>query len=59
MKATRKELNELRRKYDIRIDGYRIRGDADLDRIDMNKSLRAWKHRKAKLLKREEARSLI
>lgn len=42
----------MRRKYDIRIDGYSIRNDADLDRVDMSKSERAWKHRKAKLKKR-------
>ena len=47
---------KIRRKYDIRIDGYRIRRVADFDRIDMNKSERALKHRRAKLLKREELR---
>jgi len=49
----------MRRKYDICIDGYRIRGDADLDRVDMNKSERRGKRRKAKLEKRAETRLLI
>ena len=42
------------RKYDVSIDGYRIRNDADFDRLDLNKSQRRWKHRKAKLEKRAE-----
>jgi len=43
-----------RRKYDVSVDGYRIRNDADLDRVDMSRSERRWKHRKAKLEKRAE-----
>ncbi len=46
----------MRRNYDITIDGYSIRNDADFDRVDMSKSERACKHRKAKLDKRECAR---
>jgi len=49
----------MRRKYDIRIDGYSIRTDADLDRVDMSKSERAWKHRKAKLKKRAETSQVL
>ena len=47
---------KVKRKYDIRIDGYSIRNAADLDRVDMSKSERAWKHRKEKLKKRAENR---
>lgn len=47
-------MKKMKRKYDITIDGYRIRNDADFDRVDMNKAERKDKHRKAKLLKREE-----
>lgn len=46
----------MRRKYDVNIDGYSIRNDADFDRADMSKSERAWKHRKEKLEKRAETR---
>jgi len=46
----------MRRKYDVSIDGYSIRNDADLDRADMSKSGRACKHRKAKLEKRDDTR---
>ena len=46
-----------RRKYDITKDGYRIRGDADFDRVDISKSERKWKHRKAKLEKRRDCDS--
>ena len=42
------------RKYDVTIDGYRIRNDADFDRVDMSRSERDWKHRKLKLEKRSE-----
>lgn len=48
------KMKKRKRKYDITIDGYRIRNDADFDRVDMNKAERKDKHRKAKLLKREE-----
>jgi len=44
-----------RRKYNVSVDGYRIRTDADFDRVDMSKSERHWKHRKIKLEKRAEA----
>lgn len=47
--------NMKRRKYDVRIDGIKIRSTADFDRIDMSKSERRWKHRKMKLEKRAEA----
>ncbi len=46
----------MRRKYDITIDGYSIRNQADFDRADMSPAERDWKHRKAKLEKRAEAR---
>ncbi len=49
----------MKRKYDVRIDGINIRSTADFDRIDMNKTERAWKHRKAKLEKRHETRMLM
>jgi len=49
----------MKRKYDIEIDGYSIRNDADFDRVDMNKSERRWKHRKAKLEKRLNVRRCI
>jgi len=45
-----------KRKYDITIDGYKIRNDADFDRVDMTKSERRKKHRKAKLEKDEDNR---
>ena len=44
----------MRRKYDIEIDGYSIRNDADFDRVDMSNSERDGKHRKKKLEKRAE-----
>jgi len=47
-------LNKEKRKYDITIDGYKIRNNADFNRVDMNKSERRRKHRKAKLEKRDE-----
>lgn len=40
-----------KRKYDVTIDGYNIRNDADFDRLDMTKPERRRKHRKAKLEK--------
>ena len=52
-------MTDLKRKYDITIDGYRIRNDADFDRLDLNKSQRKGKHRKAKLDKRHEMRYLM
>ena len=42
----------MKRKYDVTIDGYSIRNDADFDRADLSRSERAGKHRKAKLEKR-------
>jgi len=45
-----------RRKYDVNVDGYRIRGDADFDRADLSKAERTGKHRKKKL--RARARDL-
>ena len=44
----------MKRKYDITIDGYSIRNDTDLDRVDLSKSERDLKHRKEKLKKRAE-----
>jgi len=41
-------------KYDISIDGYTIRTDADFNRVDMKKSERRKLHRKLKLQKRNE-----
>jgi len=50
------ESETMRRKYDVAIDGYSIRNDADFDRADLSKSQRAGKHRKAKLEKRADTR---
>jgi len=47
------KMSKEKRKYDITIDGYKIRNDADFDRVDMNKSERRKKHRKAKLEKKQ------
>jgi len=47
-------MNKEKRKYDITIDGYKIRKSADFDRLDLNKSQRRRKHRTAKLEKRDE-----
>lgn len=47
-------LNKEKRKYDITIDGYRIRNNADFDRVDLNKAQRHRKHGKNKLEKRDE-----
>lgn len=44
------------RKYDIEIDGYRIRNNSDLDRIDMTKSQRNRHNRSLKLEKKNELR---
>jgi len=41
------------RKYDISIDGYRIRNDADFNRVDMTKAQRDKLHRTFKLGKRD------
>ena len=49
-------MKKEKRKYDITIDGYSIRNDADLDRVDMNKTERRKKHRKAKLAKKRHLR---
>jgi len=49
----RKMDKKEKRKYDITIDGYKIRKDADFDRLDMTKSERRKKHRKAKLEKKQ------
>lgn len=49
----RATMNKEKRKYDITIDGYKIRNDADFDRVDMTKSERRKKHRKAKLEKKQ------
>lgn len=48
------EPKEMNRKYDVEIDGYSIRNDADFYRADMSKSERDGKHRKEKLEKRAE-----
>ena len=40
------------RKYDVSIDGYRIRNDADFNRVDMTKAERDKLHRSSKLGKR-------
>ena len=42
-----------KRKYDINIDGYRIRNDADFNRVDMTKAERDKLHRTFKLGKRD------
>jgi len=49
----------MKRKYDVNIDGYSIRNQADFDRVDMSRSERAWKHRKAKLEKRAETKRSV
>ena len=41
------------RKYDIEIDGYRIRNNADFNRVDMSKSQRNRHHRRKKLGNRD------
>jgi len=46
-------MKKEKRKYDITIDGYSIRNAADFDRVDMSKSERRRKHRKAKLKKKQ------
>ena len=46
-----KQMDKTKRKYDITIDGYSIRNDADFNRVDMSKAQRRKKHRKAKLEK--------
>ena len=43
-------------KYNISIDGYNIRTDADFNRVDMTKSQRMKHHRKLKLQKKDETR---
>jgi len=45
----------IKRKYDITIDGYSIRTQADFDRVDLSKAQRRREHRAAKLAKRTEA----
>ena len=45
-------MGKEKRKLDIAIDGYNIRNDADLDRVDMSRSERRKKHRKSKLDKK-------
>jgi len=47
----------IKRKYDITIDGYSIRTQADFDRVDLSKAQRRREHRAAKLAKRTEARA--
>jgi len=54
-----RDRTRVRRRHDIEIDGYRIRNEADFDRVDLNKAQRKWKHRKAKLDKRRETRLMI
>lgn len=49
----------MRRRYDVNIDGYSIRNDADFDRADLSRSERAGKHRKKKLEKRTQAHAEI
>jgi len=51
-------MNKEKRKYDITIDGYKIRNDADFDRVDMTKSERRKKHRKAKLRARSAEKQM-
>lgn len=46
------------RKYDIEIDGYRIRNNADFNRVDMSKSQRNKHHRRKKLGNRERYKKL-
>lgn len=46
------------RKYDIEIDGYRIRNNADLNRVDMSKLQRNRHHRKLKLENRNSNKHL-
>ncbi len=46
------------RKYDIEIDGYRIRNNADFNRVDMSKSQRNRYNRKMKLEKRNSNKHL-
>jgi len=41
------------RKYDVAIDGYRIRTHADFNRVDLSKSERRKHHRKMKLEKKD------
>jgi len=45
-----------KRKYDVAIDGYRIRTHADFNRVDMSKSERRKHHRKIKLEKKDMIR---
>lgn len=40
------------KKYDISIDGYNIRNDADFNRVDMSKAERNKYYRKIKIGKR-------
>jgi hypothetical protein len=54
----RATMNKEKRKYDITIDGYKIRNDADFDRVDMTKSERRKKHRKAKLRARSAEKQM-
>lgn len=44
------------RKYNITIDGYNIRTNADFNRVDMSKSERRKHHRKIKLEKKDIVR---
>ena len=46
-------------KYDITVDGYRIRTTADYDRADLSKAERKRKHRKLKLEKRQYQKLFI
>ena len=54
----RATMNKEKRKYDITIDGYKIRNDTDFDRVDMTKSERRKKHRKAKLRARSAEKQM-
>jgi len=42
-----------KRKFNISIDGYRIRKDADFNRVDMSKAQRRKHYRKIKLEKND------
>lgn len=49
----------MKRKYDIRIDGYSIRNLADFNRIDLSRSQRRKYHRKLKLIKKDIIRDAV